>query len=386
MMTERLYEKDPFLRRFPARVLTCAPERGGFAVVLDRTAFYPEGGGQPGDRGTLGGVAVTDTRSRGDEVLHLCAGPLEVGAEVEGELDWDRRFDHMQQHSGEHIVSGLICARYGCDNVGFHLGEEAVVIDFNCPIPPEELPEVERAANAVIWEDRPFLVSHPGPAELEALPYRSKKALEGDVRIVTVPGADCCACCGTHVKSAGAVGLIKLISSKPFREGVRIELLAGRRAYDYCAAVAAQNHALSVLLSAPERKTAAAAERMKQELADTKYRLVGTENRLFAHLAARYAGADFALLREEDLNPEALRRLCERLGAVCPAGAAVFSGADGQGWRYAVKLPQDTLRRMNAALRGRGGGKGGFAQGSVAADWAEIAAFFADLELSKKTT
>ena len=385
-MTERLYEQEPFLRHFSARVLACAAEKDGWAVVLDRTAFYPEGGGQPGDRGSLGGVAVTDTRNRGDAVVHLCAGPLEPGAAVEGALDWDRRFDHMQQHSGEHIASGLICARYGCDNVGFHLGEEAVVIDFNHPIPPEDLPDIERAANAVIWEDRPFLVSHPGPAELAALPYRSKKALEGDVRIVTVPGADCCACCGTHVRSAGAVGLIKLISLKPFREGVRIELLAGRRAYDYCAAVAAQNHAVSVLLSVPERKTAAAAQRLKQELAETKYRLVGAENRFFDRLAAQFAGQDFALLREEDLSPDALRRLCERLGAVCPGGAAVFSGADGSGWRYAVKLPAETLRRMNAALRGRGGGKGGFAQGSAAADWAEIAAFFAEADVSNKTT
>lgn len=385
-MTERLYENAPFLRRFSARVLACTQEKGGWAAVLDRTAFYPEGGGQPGDRGLLGSVTVTDTRNRGDEVVHLCDGPLDPGAEVEGELDWARRFDHMQQHSGEHIVSGLICARYGCDNVGFHLGEEAVVIDFNRPIPPEDLPDIERAANAVIWEDRPFLVTHPDPAELAALPYRSKKALAGDVRIVTVPGADCCACCGTHVRSAGAIGLIRLLSLKPFREGVRIELLAGGRAYDYCAAVAAQNHAVSVLLSAPERKTAAAAERLKQELAETKYRLVGAENRLFDLLAARYAGRDFALLREPDLSPDGLRRLCERIGAACPAGAAVFSGADGTGWRYAVKLPPDALRRMNAALRGRGGGKGGFAQGSVAADWAEIAAFFAEETVSNKTT
>lgn len=385
-MTERLYEKEPFLRSFSARVLACTAEKGGFAVVLDRTAFYPEGGGQPGDRGQLGGVNVTDTRNRGDAVVHLCDAPLNVGAEVEGHLDWARRFDHMQQHSGEHIASGLICARYGCDNVGFHLGEDSVVIDFNHPIPPEDLPDIERAANEVIWEDRPFLVTHPGPAELAALPYRSKKALEGDVRIVTVPGADCCACCGTHVRSAGAVGLIRLTSLKPFREGVRIELLAGRRAYDYCAAVAAQNHAVSVLLSAPERKTAGAAERLKQELAETKYRLVGTENRLFDHMAAARAGRDFALLREEELNPDGLRRLCERLGAVCPAGAAVFSGADGVGWRYAAKLQPDALRRMNAALRGRGGGKGGFAQGSVAADWAEIAAFFDKLDVSNKNT
>ena len=290
-MTEKLFERDAYLRTFSAAVVSCVPADGAYEIVLDRTAFYPEGGGQPGDTGVLGGVRVTDTIARGDEVVHLCAGALTPGVRVTGEIDWDRRFDHMQQHSGEHIVSGLICAAYGCSNVGFHLGAETVVIDFDRPIPPEDLPAIERRANEAVWEDRPFLVSYPTPAELAALDYRSKKELSGRVRIVECPGADRCACCGTHVRGAGEIGLVKLLSIRPFRSGVRIEMLAGRRAYDFVCAVTAQNGRVSNLLSVPPAQTADAVQRQGEELAAARYRAVGLENRLFALYAGSLAGA-----------------------------------------------------------------------------------------------
>ena len=381
-MTERLYARDPYLVRFTGRVRSCTAEKRGFAVVLNRTAFYPEGGGQPGDRGTLGPARVTDTQETGGEVVHFCDAPLDEGAEVEGLLDWDRRFDLMQQHSGEHIVSGLICARFGCDNVGFHLGAEVTVIDFNHPVSPEELGEIELEANRVIWEDRPFLVSHPAPEELKRLPYRSKKELHGDVRIVECPGADCCACCGTHVARAGALGLIKLLSVKPFREGARIELLAGKRAYAYVRMAAAQNHAVSVLTSAKETGTAAAVERLKAELAAEKYRAVGLENRLFERIAKEYAGrGDTLLFADMPHTPDALRRLCELVCASCGGICAVFSGGDDMGYQYAVGSAEGSVREqvnaMNAALNGRGGGKqAGFAQGSLRASRAEIENWF----------
>ena len=382
--TEKLYERDAYLRRFSATVLDCAPARGGFAVVLDRTAFYPEGGGQPGDRGTLGGVAVTDTRITDEVVTHLCAGPLEVGSSVAGEIDWARRFDHMQQHSGEHIVSGLICAAKGCNNVGFHLGAESVIIDFDAPLTPAELAEIEAEANAVIWENRPFLVTYPDPEALAALEYRSKKELHGRVRIVECPGADRCACCGTHVRAAGELGLVRLTGMKPFRAGVRIELLAGRRAYEWTVAMTEQNSRVSALLSAKPAETAAAVERMQRELGDTQYRLVGLENRLFAAKAAQWAGQGDALLFEEAMQPDALRRLCEAVGTAAGGRCAVFAGDDGGGWKYAVRLPdagelKAFVGAMNAALSGRGGGRDGMAQGSVAAKRREIEAYFKEL-------
>ena len=380
-MTEKLYYADAYLTRFTAAVRNCAAGKQGWEVTLDRTAFYPEGGGQPGDTGTLGGVRVTDTHEKNGEIVHFCDGPLAPGAPVAGEIDWDRRFDHMQQHSGEHIVSGLICQRYGCNNVGFHLGSDTVVIDFDFPIPAEDLPEIELAANRVLWENRPFVVTHPSPEELKTIPYRSKKELSGDVRLVECPGADLCACCGTHVNSAGEIGIIKLLSLKAFREGVRIEMLSGKRAYGYVCMTAAQNHAVSVLTSAKPGETAAAVERLQGELAAVRYRAVGLENRLFSRIAAEMAGRGDALLFEADLSPDALRRLCEAVSAVCGGRCAVFSGADETGWKYAVGAAEGEVRafvkEMNAALNGRGGGKQpGFAQGSVAASRGEIEAFF----------
>lgn len=382
MTTEKLYEKDAYLRAFTAKVLSCAPAKGGWAVTLDRSAFYPEGGGQPGDGGTLGGVPVLDTQEEDGAIIHLCGGALEPGAEVRGEIDWAKRFDRMQQHSGEHIVSGLICAAKGCNNVGFHMGADTVVIDFDAPLTQAELAEIELAANRVIWENRPFLVTYPDPAALAALDYRSKKALSGAVRIVECPGADRCACCGTHVRAAGEVGLIRLISVKPFRSGVRIELLAGARAYHWSCAMAEQNSRVSVLLSAKPEETAAAVERVQRALDDARYRLVGLENRLFAERAAQLAGRGDVLLFEEPMTPDALRRLCEAVSARCGGRCAVFAGDDEAGWKYALYLPAEDLRAftgaMNAALRGRGGGRDGFAQGSAAATRAEIEAYFTE--------
>ena len=380
MTTEKLYEKDAYLRAFTAKVLSCAPAKGGWAVTLDRSAFYPEGGGQPGDGGTLGGVPVLDTQEKDGAVVHLCGGALEPGAEVRGEIDWAKRFDRMQQHSGEHIVSGLICAAKGCNNVGFHMGADTVVIDFDAPLTVAELAEIELAANRVIWENRPFLVTYPDPAALAALDYRSKKALSGAVRIVECPGADRCACCGTHVRAAGEVGLIRLISVKPFRSGVRIEMLAGARAYHWSRAMAEQNSRVSVLLSAKPEETAAAVERVQRALDDARYRLVGLENRLFAEQAAQLVGRGDVLLFEEPMTSDALRRLCEAVSARCSGRCAVFAGDDEAGWKYALYLPAEDLRAftgaMNAALRGRGGGRDGFAQGSAAASRAEIEAYF----------
>ena len=271
METEKLFYADPFLTEFDAKVLACEAGRGGFDVVLDRTAFYPEGGGQPYDTGVLGGVEVSEVHEKAGVVTHKCAAPLPVGETVHGRLDWARRFDHMQQHSGEHICSGLICARYGCDNVGFHMGAESVTIDFNADIPWEELLELEAAANRYIYEDHAIDIQLHRGAELDAIDYRSKKPLEGDVRIVTFPGADCCACCGTHVMRSGQVGIVKFLSVQKFREGVRIELLCGGRAYRYLSACWAQDVAAAQALSVKPTASAAAVERLLGEGAPGKY-------------------------------------------------------------------------------------------------------------------
>lgn len=382
-MTEKLFYLDPFLKEFSGTVLDCREEKGQWAVVLDQTAFYPEGGGQPADQGTLGKVRVFDTREKNGEILHFCDGPLDVGDTVNGCIDWDRRFDFMQQHSGEHIVSGILCGKFGCDNVGFHIGHELVTIDFNAALSTDDVIFVENLANRYIWEDHAIQIGFPSPAELETLAYRSKKALEGQVRIVSWPEADRCACCGTHVRSSGQVGMVKLISCQKFRDGVRIEMAAGGRALRWVNAVAGQNTKISQLLSAKPGETAAAVERMQKEIFLLKGRVAGLEEKDFVRKAEELAGSGDVLLVEGPMSGESLRKLCGMVKEKCGGRCAVFAGADGA-YQYAVGQDGGDLRgfvkELNGALNGRGGGKPEFVQGSVQAGEAEIRNFFKDVE------
>lgn len=377
-MTEKLYYGDAFLRTFTGRVLECREEKGRWAVVLDRTAFYPEGGGQPADRGRLGDVEVDDVRERDGQIVHYCGGPVEAGAEVAGVIDWDRRFDFMQQHSGEHIVSGILCGAFQCDNVGFHIGHELVTIDFNRELSAEEVAEVERRANRYIWEDHPAEAALPSPARLEGMAYRSKKALSGQVRIVTWPGADCCACCGTHVRTSGQVGLVKLISCQKFRSGVRIEMAAGKRALTWVNQIAEQNTRVSQLLSAKPVETAAAVERLQKDVYELRGRVAELEERDFIRKAEECAGKGDVLLMEGPMSGESLRKLCGLVKEKCGGRCAVFAGADGV-YQYAIGQDGADLRgfarELNAALNGRGGGKADFVQGSVKAEESRIREF-----------
>ena len=377
---EKLYQQDPFLTRFTAEVVSCAADKGGWSVVLDRTAFYPEGGGQPWDTGTLNGIPVTQVQEQDGAVVHTCAARLEPGTQVEGAVDWARRFDLMQQHSGEHILSGLLCSLYHCDNVGFHLGADTVTIDYNAELTWEQVMAAEKAANEVIWQDTPVDITFPAPDALARLNYRSKKALTGQVRIVAFPGADCCACCGTHVRRAGEVGIIKVLSCQKFREGVRLEILCGSRAYRYLSQVYDQDRAVAQLLSVKPQDTLAAAERQAEELAAAKQRMTELEDQLFSLRAQALTDRGDLLLLEPPTRPDGARKLADAAAKASGGLAAVFAGAESS---YVYALVQadradisPLVKRLNAALSGRGGGRNGFAQGSVQADRTAICDFF----------
>lgn len=378
-MTERLFDRDSHLVEFTATVQFCQPGKHGYDVILDRTAFYPEGGGQPGDCGVLGGVTVTDTHECNGEIVHYCKEPLPVGKTLSGTIDWPRRLRLTQQHSGEHMVSGLIHAAYGYNNVGFHMGKDAVTIDFDGMLTQQQLEEIEEAVNHWIWKDLSVEILWPTREELPSYPYRSKKALTGQVRLVNIPGVDLCACCGTHVKRTGEIGLVKFLSMQKFHEGVRIEMLAGEPALAYLCGIWEQNRQVSGLLSAKPMETAVAAARMQQELNDVKFRLGQMEDRLFARRAEELRGVGDVLLFEENLEPDALRRLADAVLRQCGGRCAVFSETD-EGYRYAMGQAEGDLRsfvrEMNQALDGRGGGKPGFVQGSVRAQRTQIEAFF----------
>lgn len=380
METEKIYYADCHCATFRARVLECSETEGGFAVTLDRTAFYPLGGGQAADTGALGGVRVLDTREEGENIVHLCDGPLTVGSTVDGQIDYEARFVRMQQHTGEHIVSGILHRLYGCHNTGFHMNQTGIVIDFDTVIPAEKLPEIEREANEAIWENIPLHIWTPGPEALEQVPYRTKRALPWPVRIVEVPGFDICACCGVHVAATGEIGLIKLLSAIPCRGGTRIEMAAGRAAFDLMNAVFDQNRQVSRLLSAQLTQTAQGAEQLLDTLNGWKYRSGALERQLFAYQAAAMEGMGDCFFFADGLNPEGLRNLTDQASAKTGGIAAGFSRNEN-GFHYCLALPGGDLRGLNreltAALNGRGGGKPNFQQGSVKAEEREIQAFFA---------
>lgn len=379
METVKLYYENAFLQDFTAVVESCQAVKGGWAVVLDRTAFYPEGGGQSADHGTLGTVRVLDVHEKDGVITHLCDGALAEGQSVSGQIDWARRFDHMQQHSGEHIVSGMLCSTFHCDNVGFHMGAEVVTIDYNADISWEQVLDIERRANRYIWENHPVHIWYPSPAELAALPYRSKKELTGAVRVTEFPGADMCACCGTHVAFSGQVGLVKFIGWQKFRDGVRLELLCGRRAADYLSVCWEQARQIGQALSVKPETAAAAVSRMQGELLAAKERAAALEEQVFAQTAAQYAGAGDVVLITGALEGDGVRRLCDMTARSAGGRCAVFAGTDGA-YKYAVIHAGQDIRAlvkdMNNALHGRGGGRDGFAQGSAACTAEEIRAFF----------
>ena len=379
MITEKLYEINAYLKTFEASVLSCEAVKGGWEVILDRTAFYPEGGGQPCDLGTLGDARVLDVRETDGAVIHTVDAPL--SGLVRGAIDWDRRFDLMQQHSGEHLVSGTVHTLFGYENVGFHMGAELITIDFSGLLTIEDLARVEAIVNEAIWENRETQVRYYDTEAACPEDYRSKKAISGRLRLVEFPGADLCACCGTHVARTGEIGLVKLLSVVKFHQGVRVELVCGKRAYAYLCAVTAQNRAVSGLLSAKPFETAKAVERTLGELAQVKQEKALWEGRYAAARAEALRGAGNVTLFEEGLSPDALRRLCVEVMALCGGRCAAFSGDDAQGWAYAVGEEGGDLRAfvkdMNTALGGRGGGKPNFAQGRVSAKRSEIETFLA---------
>ena len=379
METVRLYYQDAHLREFSAHVVSCEPEKDHWAVVLDQTAFYPEGGGQPGDTGTLDSVRVLDTHARGEEIVHDCDAPLSVGSAVQGTIDWARRFDYMQQHSGEHIVSGIIHRRFGYENVGFHMGADMVTIDFSGMLTMDDVREIEREANEAVWANLPIVVSWVDGEEKANAVYRSKKPISGVLRLVSIPAIDVCACCGTHVSMTGEIGLVKIFTCQKFHDGVRLEMLCGRKAYSYVNSILEQNKRISGLLSAKPQQTAQAAERMLDELAQVKYRAGALELRLIAQAAEALAGKGDSLLFME-LSADGLRQMADAGMRACGGVCAVFTGSDEAGWRYAIGHAGGDLRafskRMNDVLRGRGGGKPEFVQGSVQASRAEIEAFW----------
>jgi len=374
-MTEKLFYLDAYKKDFTARVLSCEQSKDGWTVTLDRTAFYPEGGGQPSDVGKLGGANVRYVYEKDGVIFHETDAPIESGEATAGEIDFPHRFSLMQNHTGEHILSGLLYKRHGLRNVGFHMGQDAITVDVDGAISAADIAALEREANAAVYANAAVSATWPGADELAALEYRSKKALTGDIRIVNVPGYDTCACCGLHCKATGEVGLIKILAAQNYKGGTRIFLLCGERAFADYSAKNESVYKISNLLSAKPHEVAEAAEKILNEKDALKLKVSSAMKEIFRLRASLMEECTTAVLYEDGLSPYDLRlfalQVCERAEV-----AAVFSQNSAGAFHYAVASKTADAReisaKLNAALNGRGGGKKELAQGSVNASRGEI--------------
>ena len=356
-MTIRLYDQDSALLDFTATVTGCEEKKGQYVITLDQTAFFPEGGGQGADHGLLGGVNVIDCHEHGGEVEHTTDAPLAVGAVVEGHVDAVRRLDMMQQHSGEHIFSGLVCQLFGYDNVGFHIGSEAVTMDFNGPLTEEDVRRVEQLANEIVWKNVPVNTLLPSKDELEAMHYRSKKALEGTVRIVNIPGADTCACCGTHVKQTGSVGQIKVMGWQKYKSGVRVSILCGRRALAEENILLDQSKSSSVALSCRQHELGAAVERVIAERDELRFKGEQLGMRIFEMMAAQEEKNAVRMVVCDAIPASAVRKAAGRLCA--GAKLALVLVPREEGYSFAMSSETEDVRPATKALCSAFGGKGG---------------------------
>ena len=391
-MTEQLYYQDSYIKDFEAVVLSCIPNGNHFEAVLDRTAFFPEGGGQCADTGVLHienrEIQVFDVQERNGEIIHFIDKEILPGQTVIGELDFQERFSKMQQHTGEHIISGIVHRRFGYENVGFHLGKEEVTMDYDGPLTPEELRSVEYEANQVVAENREIKAYFPSTEELEKIPYRSKKELQGKIRIVEIQDCDICACCAPHVKTTGNVGLIKITNAIRYKGGMRLWITCGMRALEDYNQKEASVVQISNMLSAKQQEVTDAVKRLTEEIQQLKEKAAKMQERLvMGYLESEKEALKEnpnanLLLFEKELDAVAMRNFVNAGMELTKGVCGVFIGDEKQGFRYVLGSSGDIReigKKLNEAFQGKGGGKPPMIQGSLVGEEKKIREFLDEI-------
>lgn len=374
-MTKRLFDTDSHLLAFSARVQSCEARGEEYGVILDETAFAPEGGGQPSDLGLIGGVTVTNVIEENGEIVHLLSTALPVGEEVACELDGDRRLRHIQNHTAEHIVSGLFYREYGMNNVGFHLGHEDVTLDLDGTVDVGMLRRIELLANVVVAENRVVRAYYPEKDELATLFYRSKGEIDGAVRVVEIEGVDACACCVPHVKRTGEIGGIRLVSFMRYKGGTRIHMVAGLDALRVSVSDREILNEIGNLLSLPTERIFEGVKKLHEDLGLLKYALEAQKREKVRLLLEK----EQCLFIEKGLEVSHLRTLAVGMSEKTGKAVAAFGGEDEKGYAFVLVAPDDfekTVSSIREALHAKGGGKAPILQGTAACTEAEIRAFF----------
>ncbi len=378
--TRKLYYEDAYKTEFTAKIVSA----NAGDIVLDRTAFFPEEGGQSADTGVLGGFRVADVKIKDGEIHHLLEdrnASFEPGTEISGRIDWQHRFSNMQQHSGEHIFSGLVHSTYGFDNVGFHLSDNEVTLDFNGVIGPDGIRDIERRANEIIFRNIPSEIRFLSGEEAKTAEYRSKIDLDDEIRVVTYPGVDACACCAPHVALTGEIGCLKVVGLQNYKGGIRVSILCGMRAMEVFFHDRDILEKTANYLSNSTDEVYHLVVKARTELAETKAALAEAAKKLVqVRIDQIPAGGGNAVLFEESLDAGAMRSAVNSLVQKKNGFCGVFAGSDADGYRYVIGKQGGDARTINNELRekfgARGGGKPEMVQGSVTASRADIETLF----------
>ncbi len=388
-MTEKLFDRDSYIKEFTCKVIDLYSENSILYIETDRTAFFPEGGGQTSDIGRLGIADVENVQNIDGKIYHFVENSEEnvefftIGKEINGEICWKKRFSDMQQHSGEHIFSGIVHSLYGYDNVGFHLGSEVVTLDFNGILTKEDICKVENLVNKTVWDNLDVRVFFPTDEELTLIPYRSKKEIDGQVRLVEFPGVDICACCAPHVKKTGEIGIVEVVAFEKYKGGTRVSILCGERALSDIRHKLDENHAVSVLMSAKEKETAQAVERIKKEKEALDYEIVGLKREILSLKLSSVKADKRIVIFDPTLEGKMLQDFALALMEKAEEFVCCFCGSNGQ-YRYCMvsnKLdPLPYAKTLNEKFEGRGGGRNGIVQGTVKGEEDEIRRFLLNLK------
>lgn len=389
-MTEKLYDNDSYLYEFDCKVLSFGEDNDRIYIETDKTAFFPEGGGQTSDKGTLDELYISDVQFVDGRIYHYTENTeenlwfLRSKSILHGKIDIKKRFSDMQQHSGEHIFSGLVCSNFGYNNVGFHLGTEVVTLDFDGVLLQDDIDRIEFLANKAIWDNKEILVHFPTNDELKEISYRSKIEIEGQTRLVEIPGIDICACCAPHVKMTGEIGIIEVVAFEKYKGGTRVSILCGERALKDIRHKLEENRKVSVLTSSKQNETSLFVQKLKEDKEKADYDIVGLKRELLLLKAEAIEKAERIIIFDEKLQGKLLQDFSISIMNKADSFAACFCGENGV-YRYSIASKRKDLREMckafNGTFKGRGGGKPELCQGTVSGTEEEIQKFLSDYKL-----
>lgn len=383
-MTEKLYDADSYLSEFDCEIISFGEDKNRIYIETDKTAFFPEGGGQTSDKGTLDEFYISDVQIIGKRIFHYTENTAETLAKLKkkktlhGKIDMKKRFSDMQQHSGEHIFSGLVNSNYGYNNVGFHLGTEIVTLDFDGALEHDDILKIEKLANKAVWDNKEILVTFPTDDELKSINYRSKIEIEGQTRLVEIPGVDICACCAPHVKMTGEIGIIEVVAFEKYKGGTRVSILCGERALCDIRHKLEENHKVSVLTSSKQTETSFFVEKLKADKEKSDYENVGLKKELLTLKSEAVKAAEKIIIFDEKLESKLLQDFAISIMGKAEKFAACFCG-ENSSYRYCLASSNVDLRELgkslNATFSGRGGGKPEMIQGSLCGEESEIRRF-----------